>query len=113
MLLKVPSVLQDVPDLLISVLVTVTQPTEDGEVLYRGSHMLAAVAQSLPAQVGHHELLLRQLLHAIETQLKAPKAPYRGISCLLLCLYDLGELVNEQYDDLNQSEASVWLAVDQ
>ena len=56
---------------------------------------------------------LRQLLHAIETQLKAPKAPYRGISCLLLCLYDLGELVNEQYDDLNQSEASVWLAVDQ
>ena len=113
MLLKVPSVLQDVPDLLISVLVTVTQPTEDGEVLYRGSHMLAAVAESLPAQVGHHELLLRQLLHAIETQLKAPKAPYRGISCLLLCLYDLGELVNEQYDDLNQSEASVWLAVDQ
>ena len=113
MLLKVPSLLQDVPDLLISVLVTVTQPTEDGEVLYRGSHMLAAVAESLPAQVGHHELLLRQLLHAIETQLKAPKAPYRGISCLLLCLYDLGELVNEQYDDLNQSEASVWLAVDQ
>ena len=56
MLLKVPSVLQDVPDLLISVLVTVTQPTEDGEVLYRGSHMLAAVAESLPAQVGHHEL---------------------------------------------------------
>ena len=113
MLLKVPSVLQDVPDLLISVLVTVTQPTEDGEVLYRGSHMLAAVAESLSAQVGHHELLLRQLLHAIETQLKAPKAPYRGISCLLLCLYDVGELVNEQYDDLNQSEASVWLAVDQ
>ena len=65
MLLKVPSVLQDVPDLLISVLVTVTQPTEDGEVLYRGSHMLAAVAESLPAQVGHHELLLRQLLHAM------------------------------------------------
>ena len=93
MLLKVPSVLQDVPDLLISVLVTVTQPTEDGEVLYCGSHMLAAVAESLPAQVGHHELLLRQLLHAIETQLKAPKAPYRGISCLLLCLYDMGELV--------------------
>ena len=37
MVLEVLSVLQDIQDLLVSVLVTVTQPAEDGEVLDAGS----------------------------------------------------------------------------
>ena len=32
-------------------------------------------------------MLLRQLSYAIKNQLKAPKAPSRGISCLSLVLY--------------------------
>ena len=37
MILEVLSVLQDIQDLLVSVLVTVTQPAENGEVLDAGS----------------------------------------------------------------------------
>ena len=39
MLLKVLSVLQDIPGLLVSPLVAVTDPAEDGEVLNAGSLM--------------------------------------------------------------------------
>ena len=34
-------------------------------------------------------VLLRQLSYAIQNQLKAPKAPTRGISCLSLVLYGI------------------------
>ena len=34
-------------------------------------------------------MLLRQLSYAIKNQLKAPKAPTRGISCLSLVLYGI------------------------
>ena len=53
MFLKVLSVLQDVPDLLVSVPLTVTQPSVDGEVLDTGSRVLASVTQGLPDQAGH------------------------------------------------------------
>ena len=34
-------------------------------------------------------VMLRQLSYAIKNQLKAPKAPYKGLSCLSLVLYGI------------------------
>ena len=50
MLLKVLSVLKDISGLLLSPLVTVADPAEDGEVLNAGSLMLPCVTLRLPAQ---------------------------------------------------------------
>ena len=44
-------------------------------------------------------MLLRQLSYAIN-QLKAPKAPTRGISCLSLVLYGIRELAKQHYEPL-------------
>ena len=53
MFLKVLSVLQDIPGLLVSVPLTVAQPAVDGEVLDTGSRVLAGVTQGLPDQASH------------------------------------------------------------
>ena len=55
-------------------------------------------------------MLLRQLSYAIKNQLKAPKAPYKGlwdemsptrsISCLSLVLYGIRELAQQHYEPL-------------
>ena len=87
MLLKVLSALQDILDLLFCVLVAVTQPTEDGEVLNAGPRMLVGVTQCLLAQ--SHPLV--PAVFALHPGQAAQVAPAAGHLHLLLALSSVAQ----------------------
>ena len=56
-----------------------------------GRHPLSGSLVHCSVQIRSQEfiVMLRQLSYAINNQLKAPKAPYLGLSCLSLVLYGI------------------------